>query len=119
MATSAPAKIREFAASSLEKIAYTSVHDIPTREPNDQYRLGYSIWMYLTEKNGTIEDAVRTSGARLLIAQSDAARIIGDALQRQGGRLRKFHGKTAGAEVVPELLAEQDFHIGLVVDHEN
>ncbi len=84
MATSAPAKVREFAATSIEKIAYTSVKDIPTREPNDQYRLGYSIWNFLTEKNGTLEGAVRTSGARLLIAQADAVRIIGEALQRAG-----------------------------------
>jgi hypothetical protein len=84
MATSAPAKVREFAATSIEKIAYTSVKDIPTREPNDQYRLGYSVWMFLTEKNGTLDDAVRTSGARLLIAQSDAVRIIREALEHSG-----------------------------------
>jgi hypothetical protein len=84
MATSPAAKVREYAATSIEKIAYTSVQDIPTREPNDQYRLGYCVWNFLTEKNGTLEDAVRTSGARLLIAQSDAVRIIGEALQRAG-----------------------------------
>lgn len=84
MATSAPAKVHEFAATSLEKIAYTSVRDIPTREPNDQYRLGYSIWIHLTEKNCTIDEAVRTSGARLLIGHSDAVRIITEALTRAG-----------------------------------
>lgn len=84
MATSAPAKVREFAATSTEKIAYTSVSDIPTREPNDQYRLGYSVWNYLTEKNCTLEEAVHTSGARLLIAPADAVRIIAEALQRAG-----------------------------------
>lgn len=84
MATSAPAKVREFAATSIEKIAYTSVSEIPTREPNDQFRLGYSVWLMLTEKNGTLEEAVTTSGARLLIAQADAVRIIGEALTRAG-----------------------------------
>ena len=84
MATLAQAKVRAFAETSIEKIAYTSVKNIPTREQNDQYRLGYSIWNFLTEKNGTLADAVRTSGARLLIAQSDAVRIIGEALQHAG-----------------------------------
>jgi len=84
MATSAPAKVREFAATSIEKIAYTSVSEIPTREPNDQFRLGYSVWLMLTEKNGTLEEAVTTSGARLLIAQADAVRIITEALTRAG-----------------------------------
>ena len=84
MSTTPPAKVREFAATSIEKIAYTSVSTIPTREPNDQYRLGYSVWNYLKDHNGTIEDAVRTSGARLLIAQSDAVRIITEALQGAG-----------------------------------
>jgi hypothetical protein len=84
MATSTAANVREFAATSIEKIAYTSVKDIPTREPNDQFRLGYSIWNFLTEKNGTLEGAVKTSGARLLIAQNDAVRIIGEALERAG-----------------------------------
>ena len=84
MATSAPAKVREFAATSLEKIAYASVSAIPTREPNDQFRLGYSVWIHLTEKNCTVQEAVRTSGARLLIAPNDAVRIITEALTRAG-----------------------------------
>ncbi|HLP16547.1 MAG TPA: hypothetical protein VK470_09840 [Bacteroidota bacterium] len=89
MSTQPAAKVRAFAQTSLEKIAYTSVQDIPTREPNDQYRLGYSIWVYLKEHTGTIEDAVRTSGARLLIAQADAVRIITEALARAGAEPAK------------------------------
>ena len=84
MSTQPSAKVRPFAPTSLEKIAYASVESIPTREPNDQYRLGYCIWNVLTEHTGTIADAVRTSGARLLIAQSDAVRIITDALTAAG-----------------------------------
>jgi hypothetical protein len=84
MATQPPAKVREFAQTSLEKIAYTSVSEIPTREPNDQYRLGYSVWNFLKEPTGTLASAVHTSGARLLIAEADAVRIIGEALTRAG-----------------------------------
>ncbi|MGE5313449.1 MAG: hypothetical protein ACM3Q4_02005 [Acidobacteriota bacterium] len=84
MSTLPPSKVREFAPNSLEKIAYTSVQEIPTREPNDQYRLGYAVWNCLKEKNSTIATAVHTSGARLLIAEADAVRIITEALARQG-----------------------------------
>ena len=50
---------------------------------------------------------------------SDTGRRIGDALKGHGGGLRKFHCEAVSAEVAPELLAEQNLHIGLVVDHEN
>ena len=35
------------------------------------------------------------------------------------GRLGKLHCKAASAEIAPELLAEQNLNVGLVVDHEN
>ena len=44
---------------------------------------------------------------------------IGDALKGHGGGLRKFHCEAVGAEVAPELLAEQNLHIGLIINHEN
>ena len=50
MTTNAPSTIKFFDDASLEKIAYKSVSSIPTREPNDQVRLGYSIWKFLSEK---------------------------------------------------------------------
>ena len=47
------------------------------------------------------------------------SRRVGDALKRGRSGRGKLHRKTAGTEVMPELLAEQHFHIRLVVDHEN
>lgn len=82
-----PSKVKEFDPASLEKIAYTSVSSIPTREPNDRYRLGYSIWLWLKEKKGTIEQAVKTSGSRILIAESDAVKIIKEELAKAGVEL--------------------------------
>ena len=46
-------------------------------------------------------------------------RRIGDALKCRGGGLGKLHGEAAGAEVAPELLAEQHLDIRLIIDHEN
>ncbi len=74
--------VREFDESSLEKIAYNSVRSIPTKEPNDRYRLGYHLWLHLKEQTGTIVEAVRLSGARILISEQEAAAIIESELQR-------------------------------------
>lgn len=84
MTTISPSKVKEFDPTSLEKIAYNSVKTIPTREPNDQYRLGYSIWLWLTERKGTLEQAIKTAGARMLIAEKDAVKIISDELKKEG-----------------------------------
>ena len=48
--------------------------------------------------------------------RSPAAR---DALKCHGGGLGKLHREAVGAEVAPELLAEQHLDIRLIIDHEN
>jgi len=87
MTTNAPSKVKEFDPSTIEKIAYGSVKTIPTREPNDQYRLGYSVWQWLTEKKGTVEQAVRNSGSRILIPEQEAVSIIKQELKKSGVEL--------------------------------
>ena len=84
MTTVAPPKVKEFDPSTIEKIAYNSVKTIPTKEPNDQYRLGYSIWQFLSEKQGTLEQAVHNSGSRILISENDALTIIRQELKKSG-----------------------------------
>lgn len=84
MTTIAPSKVKEFDPSTIEKMAYTSVKTIPTREPNDQYRLGYCIWQWLSEKQGTLEQAVRNSGSRILIPEQEAIIIIKQELKKTG-----------------------------------
>ncbi len=84
MTTVAPAKIKEFSQSTLEKIAYSSVATIPTREPNDQNRLGYCVWHFLSERQGTLAQAIRTSGARILIPEADVLRIVAESLKQAG-----------------------------------
>mgnify|MGYP001572374087 CR=1 FL=1 len=82
MTTLAPSKVQEFLPTSLEKIAYKSVENIPTREPNDQFRLGYHVWLLLSEKKGTLREAIKQSNARLLISESDVYKIISEALKQ-------------------------------------
>jgi hypothetical protein len=84
MSTVPPSKVKEFSSTTLERIAYNSVATIPTREPNDQNRLGYCVWHYLSERQGTLAQAVRTSGARVLIPESDVLRIVSESLKQAG-----------------------------------
>jgi hypothetical protein len=84
MTTKPPASVREFSPESLEKIAYASVNTIPTVEPNDRYRLGYHIFRWLVNKEGTIEEAIASSGSRIQISPKEASKIIHDALQQSG-----------------------------------
>ena len=82
MTTIAPSSVRQFDPASLETIAYNSVKAIPTKEPNDQYRLGYHVWNYLKDKNGSIANAVKHSGARILITEKEAVTIIETELKK-------------------------------------
>ncbi len=82
MTTIAPPAVKQFDDASLEKIAYNSVKSIPTKEQNDQYRLGYHIWNYLKEQKGTVAEAVKQSGSRILISEKDAVAIIEKSLQQ-------------------------------------
>ncbi|HUN65944.1 MAG TPA: hypothetical protein VMW43_07555 [Bacteroidota bacterium] len=84
MTTKAPSTVQEFTADTIEKKAYESVAGIATREPNDRFRLGYHIWRFLTVRNGTLENAVAESGARLSISREDAVAIIRASLEKNG-----------------------------------
>lgn len=84
MSTKPPSAVKESAADSLEKTAYNSVHAITTEEPNDRNRLGYHVWRWLLTKQGTLEEAVTESGARLHISHLEAVKIIREALTKQG-----------------------------------
>lgn len=87
MSTKPPSSVREAQADSLDKIIYQSVADIPAEEPNDRNRLGYTIWLWLQDPKGSLEDAVRESGARLHISRQEAVGIIGDNLTKAGVRI--------------------------------
>ena len=84
MTTKPPSTVQEFPADSLEKKAYTSVSSIQTEEPNDRNRLAYHVWRWLLKKQGTLEEAVNESGARLLTPRHEAVKIIREELKKQG-----------------------------------
>ena len=84
MATKPPSSVQEFSPETSEKIAYTSVSTIETEEPNDRNRLGYHIWRWLQTKQGTLEQVVAESGARILMSKQETVRIIREALSKHG-----------------------------------
>ncbi len=84
MTTKAPSSVRPAPEQALEKIAYASVASIPALEPHDQDRLGYNVWRWLTLRRDTLETAVRTAGARLLISEEEALQRIRENLRKQG-----------------------------------
>ncbi|MCL5268391.1 MAG: hypothetical protein M1469_09850 [Bacteroidetes bacterium] len=65
MTSKAPAQVNKFAEDSAEKIAYKIAGQFKMREFNDNNRLGYHIWRYITGTIPTVDEAVRVSGVRL------------------------------------------------------
>lgn len=84
MTTKPPSAVSEFPPESIEKIAYSAVADIPAQEPNDLNRLGYNVWAWLVDRKGTLEQAIRTAGARTHIPHREVARIISQRLKEKG-----------------------------------
>jgi len=87
MTTKAPAGVAEFSTDSLEKIAYDAVVDIPTQEPNDRNRLGFCVWAWLRDRNGTLEQAIRNSGSRTHIQYSEVFTMVSNRLRDRGIKL--------------------------------
>jgi len=84
MTTKAPSPVKEFPANSLEKIAYSVVEGIPAEEPNDLNRLGYHIWLYLTGKISSLDEAIKMARSRLKISEESAIQIIKERLKEKG-----------------------------------
>ena len=84
MTTKAPSPVKEFPAESLEKIAYSSVSTVPTQEPNDRNRLGYHVWQWLLDRQDTLENVIKVSGARKHISDEETVKIITESLKQQG-----------------------------------
>ena len=84
MTTKAPSSVLPSTAMSLEKIAYASVASVPTVEPHDQDRLGYSVWRWLKDKQDSLEQCVHNAGSHLLIPEEEALSTIRESLRHQG-----------------------------------
>ena len=84
MSTKPPASIVESPAESLEKLAYNVVAEIPTEEPNDRNRLGYCLWGWLSERRGTLLQAISAAGIRSSLTSEEIFNIIYKKLEAKG-----------------------------------
>ena len=84
MTTKPPSSVRPAPAESLETVAYAAVAGIPTAEPHDRDRLGFSIWRWLKFRRDPLDVAVRNAGARLLIREEEALEKIRARLRESG-----------------------------------
>jgi hypothetical protein len=87
MTTKTPSKVRTAPDGSLEQIAYASVAGIPTVEPHDQDRLGYCVYLWMTQRRDPLDLVVKNAGARLLISDEEALRRIQQQLTSRGVQL--------------------------------
>ena len=87
MSTKPPASLVESPSDSLEKLAYAVVAEIPTEEPNDRNRLGYCLWGWLSERRGTLLQAVRAAGTRSPLTAEEIFNIIHKRLEERGIKL--------------------------------
>ena len=84
MSTKPPPSTAQFAADTLESKAYAAAAVIPGREPNDVNRLGYSVWVWLKERKGTLEEAVLNSGVRTELSIQEVSARIMEQLKQKG-----------------------------------
>jgi hypothetical protein len=87
MTTKPPSKVQPLAQDALEAVAYASVEGIPAVESHDRDRLGYCVYLWLSQRRDPLELAVRNAGARLLVSEEDALRRIREALTARGVQL--------------------------------
>jgi len=81
MATKPASRVKEHPAEALEKKAYSIVSDIPTQEPNDRNRLAYCLWIWMRDRKGTLEEAIRAAGTRSPKSVEDIVSIINSRLE--------------------------------------
>jgi hypothetical protein len=84
MSTKPPASIIQSPADSLEQLAYGVVAEIPTEESNDRNRLGYILWGWLSERRGTLLQAIRAAGVRSSLTPEEMNTIITKRLEEKG-----------------------------------
>jgi hypothetical protein len=84
MTTKPPSSVTGFPEESLEKLAYKIASEIPAQEPNDNNRLGYCLWGWLSERRGTLLQAVRAAGTRSTLSDEEILKIISKKLEEKG-----------------------------------
>ena len=83
MSTKPPSQVIESPAESLENLAYTIASQIPVGEPNEGIRLGYCLWGWLSERRGTLLQAIKAAGIRSPLTSGEILGIVGKMLEEK------------------------------------
>jgi hypothetical protein len=84
MTTKPPSAVQPAPASALERIAYAAVEGIPTVDPHDRDRLGYTLWLWLKLRRDPLEVAVRSACVRFEVSDEEALKRITERLAASG-----------------------------------
>jgi hypothetical protein len=84
MTTKPPSSIVESSTESLEKFAYSIAAEIPAQEPNDNNRLGYCLWGWLSEHRGSLLQAIHAAGTRTKFTDEEILSRVGKRLEEKG-----------------------------------
>ncbi len=87
MTTKQPSSVIEYSADTLEKMAYSIAAEIPAQEPNDNNRLGYCLWGWLSERRGTLLQAIHAAGVRTHLTKVEILAIVSKKLEEKGIKL--------------------------------
>ena len=87
MTTKPPSSIVEFPTESLEKIAYSIAAEIPAQEPNDNNRLGYCLWGWLSERRGSLLQTIHAAAVRTKLSDEEILAVISKRLEEKGIKL--------------------------------
>ncbi len=87
MTTKNPSSIAGYSAESLEKIVYSIAAEIPAQEPNDNNRLGYCLWGWLSERRGTLMQAIHAAGVRTKLSDEEILAVISKKLEEKDIKL--------------------------------
>ena len=87
MTTKAPSGVKQAPTESLERLAYASVAGIPVDEPHDLDRLGYHLFLWLTNRHDPLEMVVRAACPKMHISIEEALERIRQYLTAHGVQL--------------------------------
>jgi len=84
MTTKPPSTVIHSPSDSLEKLAYSLAAQIPVQEPNDSNRLGYCLWGWLSERRGSLMQAIHAAGIRSTLTDEEIFNILSNQLKEKG-----------------------------------
>jgi hypothetical protein len=84
MSTKAASAVKAAAETSQERIAYDAVTGLADAGSHDLDRLGYCVWLNLSNRKDSLEEAVVNAGVPLLKPLSETVATIRQRLLEKG-----------------------------------